>query len=306
MLNWVTTSRKADAVREFIAAVGRPLADMVAWIGYEDLLARAAPPPGDWLFCDIERLPASRLRRAAALAQGFVEAGRKVVNHPGHAMARYELLRTLHLRGINDFDVVRLTECRWPESFPVCLQHESGDGGAIGGLLPDHDALQAVIDELAAQGRARDSVLAVGHVDTADPDGRRAEYSVFRIGGRYVPAHIAVSGLVAGGGTGESSETDSELAFFADNPHIDFVRDVFRLARIEFGRLDYGFCGGRPQAFGVDTNPELLMATGESPAQRTLGELRRRAIVEAMLAMAKPRPWTPAAPPPVAAIRSPA
>jgi hypothetical protein len=42
------------------------------------------------------------------------------------------------------------------------------------------------------------------------------------------------------------------------NPHQQFVRDVFRLANLEYGRMDYGLLDGLPQVWEINTNPHLL------------------------------------------------
>ena len=53
--------------------------------------------------------------------------------------------------------------------------------------------------------------------------------------------------------------------------------DVFRLANIEFGRVDYGFCRGALQVWEINTNPTLGRNPRAGPART---DPQYRALVE--------------------------
>jgi hypothetical protein len=46
-----------------------------------------------------------------------------------------------------------------------------------------------------------------------------------------------------------------EREFVETNPHEAWVREVFRVAGVEYGRIDYAILDGRPQAWEINTNP---------------------------------------------------
>jgi hypothetical protein len=48
-----------------------------------------------------------------------------------------------------------------------------------------------------------------------------------------------------------------EYEYLRDNPHEDLLREVFRLAEIDYGRVDYTVVGGRVQIFEINTNPNV-------------------------------------------------
>jgi hypothetical protein len=48
-----------------------------------------------------------------------------------------------------------------------------------------------------------------------------------------------------------------EAAYLHDNPHEAWVRRVFEMAHIGYGRLDYGVRDGRPQAWEINFTPVL-------------------------------------------------
>lgn len=47
----------------------------------------------------------------------------------------------------------------------------------------------------------------------------------------------------------------AERRYLACNPYHDWIRETFRLAGTDYGRLDFGVFEGRPQAFEINTNP---------------------------------------------------
>ena len=92
----------------------------------------ASTAAGTYMFADVERLSAEDTVKAEPAVEGARLGGggrRAWSNHPGRSMRRYELLRTLYERGINRFNVYRLTEARWPERYPVFLRVENDHAG---------------------------------------------------------------------------------------------------------------------------------------------------------------------------------
>ena len=50
-----------------------------------------------------------------------------------------------------------------------------------------------------------------------------------------------------------------ENAYLDANPHESELREIFELADIEYGRIDYGIKGGRIQVWEINTNPTVLL-----------------------------------------------
>ena len=95
-----------------------------------------------FVFADIERLSWDERRRSADLFRRLDASSgvRRILNHPTRSHCRYELLRALHQRGWNDFDVYRVSEGRVPERFPVFIRGEDDHGGAISSLIAATEA----------------------------------------------------------------------------------------------------------------------------------------------------------------------
>jgi hypothetical protein len=62
---------------------------------------------------------------------------------------------------------------------------------------------------------------------------------------------------------GGSSFVDENVAreearFIEENPHAKEMRDIFRLARLDYGRIDYGMVDGRIQVYEINSNPTIF------------------------------------------------
>jgi len=68
----------------------------------------------------------------------------------------------------------------------------------------------------------------------------------------------------------DEEKSVEERRYLDGNPHADWIRDVFRLARIDYGRIDYGFVDGRPQAYEINTNSTIFPAEMTRQTERNL------------------------------------
>ena len=72
----------------------------------------------------------------------------------------------------------------------------------------------------------------------------------------------------------EASDVDEEhwhenLAYIESNPHEAWLRETFARAGIDYGRIDYGLLGDRPQVWEINLNPTLCRNPAD-PARRQL------------------------------------
>lgn len=224
-------------------------------------------PSAVLIFAGLESVSLAIRERAARLwrALAAVRVPLLLLNHPLLAMQRYELLRQLHERGINDFDVYRLTEARRPRRFPVFLRDEDRPLRRQTRLLATDDELEAAWREIVSGGLGRDTKLIVEFGAARDARGRYVRYGAYSINGAIVPCRPVFHDrwLVRAA----QAATDSDLLVLerehlAANPHAAELRRIFQLARIDFGRIDYTLVGGRIQVYGIHTDP-IGAAAGE-------------------------------------------
>jgi hypothetical protein len=129
------------------------------------------------------------------------------------------------------------------------------------------------------RGLPRRQLLVVEFCETAGADGLYRKYSIFRIGDTYVPRYLHIGrhwmtkSYTRGADEGLVLE---EMAYLRENPDAAWVREVFEMAHIEYGRLDYGLRDGRPQAWEINLTP-VLAGDPNRPAG-TPGEQRIRLL----------------------------
>ena len=263
MLNFLVRADNRGPLRHYLREWGQALHGRARLRFYDDLGASLELPAGVYVFCDVDRLPSDRETRIIELGERMATRGKgtPVLNRPRIAFDRFALLRQLHDRGINRFNVYRLDEPRDRLRFPVFLRHATDHEGARSPLIPDETALDAAIDRLAAPGMKADDLLIVEYVDTSI-DGVFRKYAAVKVGDSVIAHHVffsrdwSVKAAVLMRPTAET--VAEERAFQLANPHAREVDEIFRLAGIDFGRIDYGIFEGALQVWEINTNPTLL------------------------------------------------
>lgn len=272
MIVFCVTAGHAYTLTGFLEGRGRALLPRCRILTYDELGQRRRLERGTYVFADIERLSGAGAERAAQVRAVLEAAGPgiRLLNHPTRSMRRYELLRALHAAGVNSFDVHRLAGGDPPGRYPVFIRSESDHAGPLTPLLRSGPDLAAAAAALEARGLSREDKLVVEFCDTADSQGVVRKYGAFIVGGRVIPRHVlsgrdwCVKDPHPGGGDSQAEEAE----FLRTNPHAGFVAEVARLARIDYGRIDYGLLHGRPQVWEINTNPCIVSAVWESRADR--------------------------------------
>src|SRR5262249_37292154 len=140
------------------------------------------------IFSDLDHMTPGGEEMAAGLWRDLARAGRRArrLNNPLLFMRRYELLRTLREKGLNDFDVYRLTEARLPQRYPFFIRGENDNRGSAG-LLASRADLEAEIARLVAEGRSRQGRMIVEFRGARDEFGLFRRYGAYCVGGTIVP-----------------------------------------------------------------------------------------------------------------------
>jgi hypothetical protein len=237
----------------------------IEMVSYDQMFRTMRLPLRAHVFTDIERLGAEDLERAAKLFEALRAASPDLplLNHPLRVRRRYELLRTLHDAGINDFNVYRLSEARKPRRFPVFLRSENDHAGPETDLIMSQADLDVAVEALAGEGKSRETRIAVEYSAEPGMDGLFRKYAAFCIDGEVIPRHVMFSkGWLVKGATKTVTEATEveQRAYSIENPHADWVRSVFELARIDYGRIDYGIVAGRFQVFEINSNATIVPA----------------------------------------------
>lgn len=276
---FLTSTDHGYTIGDYLDGPGAALADRIVHRTYLEVLA-ATPGdlarfvPGTWIFSDIERMQPAMATAAARLWSALEKAGCRLLNHPTRALRRYELLRLLHDRGDNGFDVQRLTDRREPRRWPVFLRRDDNHTGALTPLLHSPDAYREAVADIERRNWPHQSTIAVEFLDTADADGLYRKYGAFQIGETIVPGHMDTSRnwVVKDADLDNADERRRELAFLDGNPWSGAIRAAFRTARLEYGRIDFSLHGERVVVWEINTNPLIASPASLRPDRSEVAE----------------------------------
>jgi hypothetical protein len=245
----------------------------VRTVSYGELSARAdSLPRGTYVFTDVDRLPAHAAMQAAVHYRGLRELGQKVLTDPARIRSRFGLLRALNRAGINDFDAYRAEDLEEPRRWPVFIRLEGNHRKPVSGLLQNRKQLDQALEENLRKGLPRSSLLIVEYAAEPVRPGLYRKLSVFRVGGKllgYTCVHddqwIVKLGKPA---IAPPELYEEEYDFVANNPFGEAMRAVFDIAGVEYGRVDFGLVGGRPQIYEINSNPDLQLRPETGPIAR--------------------------------------
>jgi hypothetical protein len=257
---------------------------------YDRLLMARKVPRATYIFTDLDRLAPWELRLAADLYRRMREAKLRCLNNPARAMSRFELLRTLHLAGINPFNVYRADEHPRPERFPVFLRLEDAHRSPRPRLLNDQEELEAALEERLAIFRPLRGVMIIEHCPAPYDARLWCKWGTFRVADRMSVDHIGVEDhWFVKYGVWEML-TDAVVADEHDavqsNRFADDVRKAFEIAGLEFGRADHAIVDGRTVIYEINTNPRIWPYVRDKfpgrEATQTLARKRFAAALDAI------------------------
>lgn len=277
MIYYLVTKNHQYTINRYLAHWGINLIPRLRLLVYEELDRLTSLPLGTYIFSDIERLTLKQIEMASEVWEKLSSAGKgiRLLNHPNRSMRRYELLRTLYERGLNQFNVYRLTESRKPERFPVFLRGENDHNGNQTPLLKSLNELDNVIALFHQQGKRLDDKIITEFCDTSDEKGIFRKYSAFIIGDQIIPREILFGQqwMLKSYTNSVTSEQTlwEEEEYVKTNLYESQLREIFRLANIQYGRIDYSMLNGVPQVWEINTNPGGLRITSTERMERVSG-----------------------------------
>jgi hypothetical protein len=238
-------------------------------ISYARLLRATRIPRATYIFTDFDRLSPRELQFAGELYQRVKAAGWPVLNDPARIRQRYAMLRRLEAEGINRFGAYRLESGERPQRYPAFLRNECDHFGPLTDLVHDEAELLAAADRLIAAGHPERNLIAVEYAsEPIGPDLFR-RLGAFRIGERIVPtvsAHEARWTAKRGTkGIARQADYDAENAYVRTNPHAALIMRAFEIARIDYGRADFGIVEGEVQIYEINTNPSIGAGRRDHP-----------------------------------------
>ena len=282
MIRFVVPAGHEFGMREYLEYWGRNVADRFHILYLEALAEKAVVSRGAYLFAGLDRLDEGQMELAVAVANEIADAGWAVYNHPARVLTRLPLLEELHARGLNDFAVRRAGDSFAGLRFPVFLRQEAAHNGAVSDLLQTPQALRAALGRAVLRGYPVSDLLVMEFLDTQDQEGFYRKYAAFNVGGTIVPrslAHGRAWMLKHRASDFTRKMMEEERAYVLGNPHAESLRDIFRVAGVDYGRIDYAVLDGRVQTWEINLNPTI--GRGLRPSSGSIPEALQPLRIEA-------------------------
>jgi hypothetical protein len=265
MIYFFLKSSQVHTVQAFLESWGRDLSENIRIIFYDDPPERTPTyfREGTAIFTDTERLTGSERWTADYYFKKLSDPASKVrvLNKPGRTLGRLELLREMTQAGLNDFRACRLTDNWRSLRYPIFFRCSKEHTGNLSPLLYSESEAVSSMRKLLREGRPMSAILAVEYLDTSDKEGIFRKYSAFFIGGKIIPRHLVFSRqwMLKTPDLIDNMKLKEEEEYLRGNPHQDWIRKVFEIARTDYGRIDYALDKGRPQLWEINTAPILML-----------------------------------------------
>lgn len=260
---------------------------------YLAAFASARLPYATYVFTDLERLSPPDLFAAARLYQFLKVAGCRVLNDPALVPGRYGLLRRLHEAGINRFDAYRVDECVKPERWPVFLRSENDFGAPVSELLHNWQDVQAAIAVALAAGGLLRHLLIIEYAGEPVRPGLFRKLGTFKVGNHRIPHWCGHEDrwFVKYGKLGIAPPElyEEEFRIVSDDPYGEPIGQVFDLAHVDYGRVDFGLLKGEVQVFEINTKPDVqFLVDHPHPARRESYRVFKERYLAALAALDSP------------------
>jgi hypothetical protein len=256
---------------EYLEYWGRDLAGSeIQILRYEQLLRETRCGPGTYVFSTRDEVAPAMGRFIDALAVELSAwPGATIYNDPRRTLRRFDLHQELWARGRSAFRSLRAGEELSGIRFPVFVRSESAHDGALSPLLHSHGEIETWVGRALALGRTLADLMVVEFCDTADAGGWYRKYAAFCVGGRIVPRSMNYGRgwmLKFAGNDFSLAMAEEELAYVRGNPHEEELKEIFAIARTDYGRIDYSIKDGRVQPWEINLNPTI--GRGLRPSSR--------------------------------------
>jgi len=277
MIFFVVTEDGSRSLHTYLAGRGSVIADRLRVVLYSELARMDRLPLGTWVFAEHDRLDAAHRDFAALVAErlGEAGAGARVLNDPRKVRLRLDLLRAAHEAGVNEHRAWAATDIRFDTSdrahngdsdtvradslrYPVFIRHANDHLGSLSELIDSPRNLVTALASAVAHGTRRRHLAVVEFCETRGEDGLYRKYAAYNVGGRILPSTLECSSewmVKWDNRILDRERADEEMRYCETSPHEAWIREMFRLARIDYGRIDYSILAGLPRLWEINTHP---------------------------------------------------
>jgi hypothetical protein len=266
MIQFVVPAAGAFGIQDYLSLDESSIGERFHVVHYEDLATTNSFDHGPYVFAGLEKLSGPMERRVAELIDALGAAGGvRILNDPRRSLGRLPLLDRLHHLGRNPFRAERATGDLHGLRYPVFLREERSHGGSLTPLLHSVREAKTAIGRALVQGHALRDLVVIEFCDARSADGLYRKYAAFRMGD-----WIHARGLNQGRDWMTKFETSDftvplaleEQDYVLRNPHAEQLAELFDIAGIEYGQMDYALKDGRVVTWEINMNPTIGRGAG--------------------------------------------
>lgn len=265
MIHFVTVAGGKFAVDDYVASAG--IEDRATVLTFRELLDRDTLPFGAYVYAGINHLGPAMAAFLAGIADHVEElTGLAPLNHPTKSLRRYELIRALHERDMIPYTAYGAWEDFSDVRFPAFLRPREMDSVPLE-LRHSMSEIEKDLGLQLVRGRRPEELVVIEFADTT-VSGHYTKYSSYRVG-----EQIAALSFDRGRSWAlryNPSEIDLDVVrkqeeFVVNNLHEAAVREIFDIADITFGRIDYSMLDGEVVCWEINTLPTLGLPPDVEP-----------------------------------------
>jgi hypothetical protein len=284
MIFFTAPSQETWCMEAYLQQNGGTLLSRIKVLTFDDIAAQQELPLGSYIFSAIDQFSPTEREIALQCWEKLSEASSEItlINHPARVLRRYDLLMACFELKRSVHRVVRASQFFRCRNFPVFIRSEHEHTGSLTGLLQTPQQLALALARTLVHGHRLSDLIVVEYCDTADPSGVFRGYCAQIVGDRIIPqAQVHSRNWVTKweGRLVDAERAREELEYVESNPHADWLRQTFELAKIQYGRIDYGLKDGVPEVWEINTNPLIVRPAAWPPRTMTAEQRNLRAPV---------------------------
>jgi hypothetical protein len=261
MIHFLVPANQDVGIRDYLDVAGTNLREDFSVLHYEHLARKSEFERGTYVLSALDQLSSPITELLSKIYEQLKESdGVRFLNQPIKTLRRFELLTELNRGGLNEFRVAHaagnLTDLR----FPVFLRHERLHEGSMSPLLNSTREIRQAIGQALVQGHKLRDLLVIEFCDTSNETGYYRKYASFVVGDKVIPRSLNYGRdwmLKHAGTEFTMPMVLEELDYVTKNPHRDQLLKIFKLANIEYGRIDYAIKNDRVQTWEINLNPTI-------------------------------------------------
>lgn len=274
MIFVVAPKQETWCVEAYLRQDGRELAGRIRTLTFEHIAEQQELSLGTYIFAAIDQVSPTEREIAELCWTELSRTGSEItlLNRPSEVLCRYDMLKRCFELKRNTFRVARASEFYRCRNFPVFIRHDRRHTGSLTCLLHTPRQLKWALGKALLRGHLLRDLMIVEYHDTVDSAGIFREYNASIVGDRIIPQAVIHSRnwVTKWSGRLIDAETVGEdREYMENNPHASWLRETFELAKIQYGRIDYGVRDGLPQVWEINTNPMIARPATWTPGAMT-------------------------------------